>query len=325
MEKNSLYQVRDFGEKFNATFDFFKQTWKTFFRFSLYVLLPLALLMAVGTDEYYSNALSAAAGGVASDPTAVLSETGPAVSIMMVASIVATAFIFSLAYGLMKCNYEGFSLDSLTFKDFWQRVQGRCFKRTFNILLFGILLLILATVVVALLAAASPYTLIVTIPALVVFLLPLSLWSPIYLIEDDTHLIGALRKSYRYGMKTWGSLFVLALVMTIIVYMVSFLFQLPSIIMLSIKALAFPQLEGFGSMAYTFVTFIVTVAGTFFSWIAMQLYLIAFGYHYGSAAEKIDNVTAANDIARFDEMGDNNADDPALEPKRSDIDDFEKI
>lgn len=325
MEKNSLYQVRNFGEKFNASFDYFKQNWKVFFRFSLYVLLPLALLMTVGTDEYYSKAVAMMASGVEPDAMTVIRQTGPAVSIIMAVSIVATASFFSLVYGLMKCSQEGVSLDGLTFKDFWQKAQGRCFMRTFGVMLLGMLLFIAAMVVVTLLVAVSPYTLIITIPALVVLALPLSLWSPIYLIEDDTHLIEALRKSYRYGMKTWGSLFVLALVMTIIIYLASCLLQIPGVVMLSIKAVAFPQMEGFGSIVYTFFTFIFMAAGTFFSWMAMELYLIAFGYHYGSAAEKLDNVTAADDIAHFDELGDNNVDDPALEPTHSDLDDFEKL
>lgn len=97
------------------------------------------------------------------------------------------------------------------------------------------LLTILAFLVVGLLAAASLYSLIVTLPALLVFMVPLSLWAPIYLIEDDTHLVEALRKSYRYGMKTWGSLFVLALVMTVIVYAVSCLLQIPGMVMIGIK------------------------------------------------------------------------------------------
>lgn len=325
MEKNSLYQVRDFGEKFNATFDFFKHNWKVIFRFSLYVLLPLSLLQTVGMDEYYSNAFASAVETSTSDPMTTLSQMGPMLSLITLVSFVATAAVFSLAYGLLKYYYKGGSVEGLSFKAFWQEAQGRCFKRMCLLMLFGVLLTFLVCLIIGLLAAVSLYTLFITIPAFFVFALPLTLWAPIYLLEEDTRLIGALGKSYRYGLKTWGSLFVLALVMTIIIYMASSLLQMPGIIMIAIKMLVFPQVQGFGSIAYTFITFIVMTAGSFFSWIAMMPYLIAFAYHYGSAAEKIDNVTAADDIAHFDEMGDNNADDPALEPKCSDIDDFEKL
>lgn len=325
MEKNSLYQVRDFGEKFNATFDFFKQNWKVLLRFSLYVLLPLSLLQTVGMDEYYSDVFASVGEASSSDPMTTLSQTGPMLTFITLAGIVATAVVFSLVYGLMKYNYQGGSVEGLSFKTFWKEAQGHCFKRMWIIMLFGTLLTIPAFVIIGLLAYVTPFSLIITIPALCIFALPLTLWAPIYLMEDDTHLIDALGKSYRYGLKTWGSLFVLALVMTIIIYMASGLLQMPGMIMIAIKMLIFPQVQGVGSIAYTFITFIVMTAGSFFSWIAMMPYLIAFAYHYGSAAEKIDNVTAANDIAHFDEMGDNNADDPALEPKRSDIDDFEKI
>lgn len=326
MEKISIYQVRSFGEKLNATFDFFKQHWKVFFRFSLYVLLPLSLLQAVGADEYYSTVFAEAASGADSaDSTASIVQQGAMIGIIMLVSVFATAFVYSLAYGLMKTCQEGVSLDGLTFKAFWKQVQGRCFKRTFLMMLFGFLVVVLAGTVVGLLSSVSSYTLIVTIPAVVVFALPLTLWNPVYLIEEDTNLIDAFYKSYRYGLKTWGSLFVLILVMTLIVYLAYGLLQIPGMLMVALKTLAFPQLEGFGGIVYTFITFIVMTAGIFFSWMPMLPYLIAFGYHYGSAAEEIDNVTAADDIAHFDEMGDNNVDDPALETKRSDIDDFEQL
>lgn len=326
MERIPLYQVRNFGEKFNATFDFFKQTWKVLFRFSLYLLLPLSLLQTVGMDEYYSTtfAMSTTNAGE-TDPVTLLSQMGAPLLVVILVSIVATVAVFSLVYSLMKYYRQGGALDGLTFKAFWKEVMGRVCLRVCLMMLFGTLLTVLACTLAGLLAYVTPFSLIVTIPAILVFALPLALWAPSYLLEDDTNMIDALRKSYRYGMKTWGSLFVLMLVMSIIVYMASCILMMPGMIMIVIKVLAFPQIEGFGSMAYAFVTFIVMAAGMFFNWMAMLPYLIAFGYHYGSAAEKIDNVTAADDIAHFNEMGDNNVDDPALEPVHSEIDDFEEL
>lgn len=326
MEKIALYQVRNFGEKFTATFDFFKQSWKLLFRYALYVLLPLSLLQTVGMDEYYSNAFSASVmGGAEADPVTLLSQMGATLGIVMLVSLVATVFVFSLVYGMMKYYHEGGELNNVSFKAYWKTAQGRGYGRVVVIMLLGLLLGVLACTVLGLLAYITPYSLILTIPALIVFALPLTLWPPIYLMEEETSAIEALRKSYRYGLKTWGSLFVLTLVMTLIVYTASSILMVPGMIMILIKALVFPQMAGVGSVAYTFVTFIVMAAGTFLNWIAMLPYLIAFGFHYGSAAEQIDNVTAADGIAHFNEMGDNNEDEPELEPKRSEIDDFEAL
>lgn len=218
MERIPLYQVRNFGEKFNATFDFFKQTWKVLFRFSLYLLLPLSLLQTVGMDEYYSTAFAMSTTNAGeTDPVTLLSQMGAPLLVVILASIVATVAVFSLVYSMMKYYRQGGALDGLTFKVFWKEVMGRVCLRVCLMMLFGTLLTVLACTLAGVLAYVTPFSLIVTIPAILVFALPLALWAPAYLLEDDTNMIDALRKSYRYGMKTWGSLFVLTLVMSIIV------------------------------------------------------------------------------------------------------------
>jgi hypothetical protein len=262
---------------------------------------------------------------------------------MLVASWVMWIFAVSMIYGLMKYYHQGDGdLSQLTLKTFWKAVQGRCFKRSLYIVLFSMIFVASIISVIICIAyfggstlnflfTSYPLNVIVVVGIIglifliFVFSLPLTLWAPIYLMEDQTSIFDALRKTYRYGMRTWGSLFLLTLIMGLLINLITTIVMVPGLIMLMIQVLVFPQLTGVGPVIYAFITYIVMVVVTFIGWVATMPFLIAFGFHYGSAAEKIDHVTAAADIAHFNELGDNNADDPDVAPRPSEIDDFEKL
>lgn len=67
-----------------------------------------------------------------------------------------------------------------------------------------------------LLAALTPFTLILTLPMLVACVIPLSLFSPIYLFENNRYLGSLFKKTYRLGFATWGGVFLIALIMGLI-------------------------------------------------------------------------------------------------------------
>ena len=51
MDKIVFYKERDFGEKFNVTFEFVKQNWKILLRYALYGILPLAFVGALSLNS----------------------------------------------------------------------------------------------------------------------------------------------------------------------------------------------------------------------------------------------------------------------------------
>ena len=51
MNKIVFYKERDFGEKFNVTFEFVKQNWKILLRYALYGILPLAFVGALSLNS----------------------------------------------------------------------------------------------------------------------------------------------------------------------------------------------------------------------------------------------------------------------------------
>ena len=61
--KIPLYARRTLGEKINAAIDFLRQNWRVALRFSIYMMLPLALIQSGGmftivrslTDDSFNN------------------------------------------------------------------------------------------------------------------------------------------------------------------------------------------------------------------------------------------------------------------------------
>jgi len=50
--KIKFYKIRTFGEKFNVSFDFLRETWKPLLKFSLYVILPICLVQSFAITAY---------------------------------------------------------------------------------------------------------------------------------------------------------------------------------------------------------------------------------------------------------------------------------
>ncbi len=48
--KIALYAKRSFGAKMNASFDFIKENWKLLLKFTVYLLLPVCLVQAIGLN-----------------------------------------------------------------------------------------------------------------------------------------------------------------------------------------------------------------------------------------------------------------------------------
>ena len=62
MDKIVFYKERDFGEKFNVTFEFVKQNWKILLRYALYGILPLAFVGALSLNSLMQNMVDVSSG-----------------------------------------------------------------------------------------------------------------------------------------------------------------------------------------------------------------------------------------------------------------------
>ena len=318
-KKIDLFRRRTFGEKLNATFDFVRENFRPLFKYMTYLLLPLALVVGFCMDSFmdsYLGILGQTVGeGVEApvDAGYVLKMLAFVVGSMLM-GIVAGSMVFSL---LRLYNEREERLQGISFVDIrpelWRNVK-RCLWQ----ILGAIVVMTVFLLVMAALGVVSLYTLIITIPALLVSILPMMLWSPAYLLEDLS-LWASLKKAMRLGFQTWGGIFGILLVIGILVNVFSTIVMLPFFIVSAFKELLFPAENGGSPVWMDFIVYLSSVLMMYSSMMLSSLSTIGLSYQYGHACDKIDGVSIDHDIDRFEQMSDRHVDTPET------FNDFEKL
>lgn len=347
-KREKLYQIRNFGDKFSATIEFINQTWKPMVRISLYLLLPFVIIQSAGQYGFFDISMRNIGKNNGFDTNYIVSLV-----LMVAGALPLCVLTLSLVYGMMSDYFSGEELQDITVSSLWPRLRQNI-RRGLPIMLVGIAVAIILTGVVVLLFVMFRSVVLDSLLAIALYaaVLPvLSLWPAACMLNDDSDVFGSLLDAFQYGFKTWGSLFLLVIVMGIIVYAVSSLVSLPAIALFVVKAIFFPGMmvgNMAGGIGFSLLGFLLLAAGNFFSVLAYVFLLVGLGFHYGSAVEQIDNVSIKEDISNFDRLAGNGnvaaADDfikdeyeggnerisyrsgtDGDDSKRSDIDNFDKL
>lgn len=327
-QKIPLYKARDFSDKFSATFGFFRQTWRVMLRTYLYFVLPVTVILAIGMDGYYDSVFSTAFGA-SSSPSLASSFPWASYVLLLVGGILASAMMLAVVYSVMTEYYTGTSnINSLAPRDMWPVLSRnilRSLALTALLLVFAVLMIAVSAFLVYHLTVFGFF---IAMAIFAVLVPVFSLWPAVYLLERDNAVFPSLAIAFRYGFKTWGGLVVLLIVMGIIVYAISCLLIMPGAIMSGLKAVVFPGAfmeGGIGSVAYAFVQFVLILAALFAGNFAYSLLFEAVAFHYGHAAEVLDNVSVDDDINHFEELADNGTDEPADTDETTGIDNFDRL
>ncbi len=124
-------------------------------------------------------------------------------------------------------------LNGIVFSD----IKSLLLRNVKRLFLMGIacgFLFFFAVILVVLLAVLTPFTLILTIPLLFAFMVPLALMAPIYLFEDIS-LGEAFAKTFRLGFATWGGVFLILLVMGLIASVLQGIVSIPWYVIYIVK------------------------------------------------------------------------------------------
>lgn len=304
-----IYVKRPFSEKMNASFDFVKENWKPMIKYITYLLLPLSLLQALSLNGFMGSYM-----GMASEITKRGTDTDSLLSALpmlglnyaammlcyWVGAILLTALIYAMmkTYGKREERLEGITLSEL--KPLLMHNVVALIKMS----LFTFLLMLIVLTIVFGLAVLTPFTLILTIPLLIACAVPLSLFAPVYLLEDIS-LIEALKKAYRLGFATWGGVFVITLVMSIIASILQGVIGTPWSVALMVKNI-FSLSEGgdaaASSAGYGFVLYLFGILQCYGAYLASVFTILGVTYQYGHASEVVDSVSVEDDIEHFEKL-----------------------
>lgn len=317
-EKIELYAVRSFGERLTVVMDFLRQNWKPVLIYLTYFLLPLSLVQALNLNGFmggYLDILSSATHG-AEEPSAssllsfVLHTLG-----FIGFYVVGMLLLDAVLYGMMRLYQHGdgklgavewkdlkpdfmFSLKRATILTLASTAVGMAFLVVLGLIMVGLALISPALILLG-------YLLMLAV--IIALLPPLSLITPAYVFEDNTTLMGAIRKGCRLGFKTWGSTVAVMLILSLIINIISQFTALPWSIMFIVKMFFGLGLDGLDgsfteSVFFTFGTYLSGVLQCFGGYVASAALVIGAAYLYGHAAEKLDSFTVDSNIQNFENL-----------------------
>ena len=142
--------------------------------------------------------------------------------------------------------------------------------------------------------------------AMLAIALPLGLALPLCVFEPELGLFSCVKKALRLGFKTWGTLFVVMLVITMLVQIVSFILMIP--FLFTTMTTMFFEIDSsqYASLAYTssawfsVLTFASSLLFCFGLLLMSALSFVAFAFCYGRAADKVEGVSVKNAVQNFD-------------------------
>ncbi len=322
--KIELYKVRTFSEKFNDTFDFIVQHWRLILRYLCIIVLPLSILQGWGLDSFFSNFFMTSWAGAYYDNAGmgILAPYAGYILFALLSSIVVTSII----YGMMQ-YYEDHpnGLSDLSWTDFKPSFI-RALKRTGILLLAWIIASGVFVLLCVLLGLASPILVLLPFLAAMVCIVPLLLIAPTYIIGKDGFR-QSVGKAWRYGWATWGGILGLIIVMGIFTYVGSGVLSIPLIIcfvakMFLVSSSDAATLSSLSSVVFTSISYLASVISAFGNAIFSILPIVALGWQYGHAAEKVDGVTVEKDVEHFDDLPD---DTTQAEEPNDNITNFENL
>lgn len=313
MNKIPFYQERKFGEKFDAVFSFMKQNWRNMIRYVLYGVLPISLIAALSMDTLFQCVLDMDNQTGNSDASFLRFCVSYGFVVLM--GLLAFVWLGSLTFSYIQLyNDRENGLEGITFQDIKPYMKHNAWR----IVKFGLVSLLFAIVVIGIIALGVvwdfyPLSLIVVLLCLIIFV-PVVIVLPTYIFEDIS-IWQAYARGIRLGWHTWGGIFALGFVLSLLTNVVSMVFVMPwevCVVIKNIFAIQDSTNPVVNSIAFSLVQYVFGVVMWVGQLVVSTLYYVSISYLYSHAAEMLDDMSVSSGIDQFDNMADANEDDDDL-------------
>lgn len=306
----NLYASRSIGETLSATFDFVTQNFVPLIKFLSAFLLPVSALMGLSYQSMFS---SFAHIDYLKDETelilSVVMSYLPVLLLCLIGALLTVAVTYTLMQKYQQRDnlLKGVTLSEI--KPLLKHNLWRVFKMLLLLTLIGIVAFVVLVLVAAMIMSiGSKFEafLFLLYMAMLAIALPLGLVLPLCVFEPELGLFSCVKKALRLGFKTWGTLFVVMLVITMLVQIVSFILMIP--FLFTTMTTMFFEIDStqYASLAYTssawfsVLTFASSLLFCFGLLLMSALSFVAFAFCYGRAADKVEGVSVKNAVQNFD-------------------------
>lgn len=306
----NLYASRSIGETLSATFDFVTQNFVTLIKFLAAFLLPVSALMGLSYQSMFSS--FAHIENLNDETEQILSVVMsylPVLLLCLIGALLTVAVTYTLMQKYQQRDnlLKGVTLSEI--KPLLKHNLWRVFKMLLLLTLIGIVAFVVLVLVATMLMAIGgkfEAFLFLLYMAMLAIALPLGLALPLCVFEPELSLFSCVKKALRLGFKTWGTLFVVMLVITMLVQIVSFILMIP--FLFTTVASMFFEIDStqYASLAYTssawfsVLTFASSLLFCFGLLLMSALSFVAFAFCYGRAADKVEGVSVKNAVQNFD-------------------------
>lgn len=304
-QKINFYQKRTFGENITATFDFLKDSWKPILMLCLYVMLPFSIIQGILLNNVYGTVI-----GVAKyTPSTIQSIEGLPYSffinyiILIVISWVGISILTAIVYTVMQKYQDKAPSDTYSLSEIKPDLisySKQCFILTFYLIIISIGYLI----VIISLGVIFPPSLIVTIPGTIALMVPLSLIYPAYIFGEGSGTNVALKQSMRLGFSSWGPLFLILLVLSLIGSIIGGITSMPWTMVAVVKSIIVASNPSATptSVGMDFISYVLAVFQCFGAYISQVITLVGVAFFYFSVSEAKDSVSVNSDIDNFEQL-----------------------
>lgn len=305
-----LYASRSIGETLSATFDFVTQNFVPLIKFLSAFLLPVSALMGLSYQSMFSS--FAHIDNLNDETELILSVVMsylPVLLLCLIGALLTVAVTYTL---MQKYQQRDNLLKGLTLSEIKPLLKHnlwRVFKMLLLLTLIGIVafvvLVLVATMIMSIGSKFEAFLFLLYM-AMLAIALPLGLVLPMCVFEPELGLFSCVKKALRLGFKTWGTLFVVMLVITMLVQIVSFILMIP--FLFTTMTTMFFEIDStqYASLAYTssawfsVLTFASSLLFCFGLLLMSALSFVAFAFCYGRAADKVEGVSVKNAVQNFD-------------------------
>lgn len=306
----NLYASRSIGETLSATFDFVTQNFVPLIKFLAAFLLPVSALMGLSYQSMFSS--FAHIDNLNDETEQILSVVMsylPVLVLCLIGALLTVAVTYTLMQKYQQRDnlLKGVTLSEI--KPLLKHNLWRVFKMLLLLTLIGIVafvvLVLVATMIMSIGSKFEAFLFLLYM-AMLAIALPLGLVLPMCVFEPELGLFSCVKKALRLGFKTWGTLFVVMLVITMLVQIVSFILMIP--FLFTTMTTMFFEIDSsqYASLAYTssawfsVLTFASSLLFCFGLLLMSALSFVAFAFCYGRAADKVEGVSVKNAVQNFD-------------------------
>lgn len=305
-----LYASRSIGETLSATFDFVTQNFVPLIKFLAAFLLPVSALMGLSYQSMFSS--FAHIENLNDETEQILSVVMsylPVLVLCLIGALLTVAVTYTLMQKYLQRDnlLKGLTLSEI--KPLLKHNLWRVLKMLLLLTLIGIVafvvLVLVATMIISIGSKFEAFLFLLYM-AMLAIALPLGLVLPLCVFEPELGLFSCVKKALRLGFKTWGTLFVVMLVITMLVQIVSFILMIP--FLFTTMTTMFFEIDSsqYASLAYTssawfsVLTFASSLLFCFGLLLMSALSFVAFAFCYGRAADKVEGVSVKNAVQNFD-------------------------